>query len=52
VDGLTGRLTLDNERRVQRELAWAQLHDGVTRPAPVATATPGAPLVPTTSVAQ
>jgi outer membrane PBP1 activator LpoA protein len=36
VDGLTGRLTLDNERRVQRQLAWAQLHNGLTRPAPVA----------------
>jgi uncharacterized protein len=32
VDGLTGRLTLDADRRVQRELAWAQLHNGQTRP--------------------
>jgi outer membrane PBP1 activator LpoA protein len=38
VDGLTGRLTLDAERRVHRELAWAQLHNGQTRPVPVATA--------------
>jgi outer membrane PBP1 activator LpoA protein len=36
VDGLTGRLTLDAERRVQRDLAWAQLHNGTTRPVPVA----------------
>ena len=41
VDGLTGRLTLDAERRVQRELAWAQIHNGTTRPVPaVATALP------------
>jgi uncharacterized protein len=32
VDGLTGRLTLDTDRRVHRELAWAQLHNGQTRP--------------------
>ncbi len=38
VDGLTGRLTLDTERRVQRELAWAQLHNGQTRPLAVAAA--------------
>jgi outer membrane PBP1 activator LpoA protein len=46
VDGLTGRLTLDNERRVQRQLAWAQLHNGLTRPAPVAEAPPVVPLAP------
>ena len=28
VAGLTGRLSLDSERRVRRELDWAQLHDG------------------------
>ena len=28
VEGLTGRLNLDTERRVRRELAWAQLHNG------------------------
>ncbi len=38
VDGLTGRLTIDADRRVKRELAWAQLHNGVTRPVPVAAA--------------
>jgi outer membrane PBP1 activator LpoA protein len=42
VDGLTGRLTLDAERRVQRELAWAQIHNGATRPLP-AVATTGFP---------
>jgi outer membrane PBP1 activator LpoA protein len=31
VDGLTGRLTLDPDRRVRRELTWAQLHNGQTR---------------------
>jgi outer membrane PBP1 activator LpoA protein len=36
VAGLTGRLSLDPERRVRRELDWAQLHDGELRllPAP------------------
>jgi outer membrane PBP1 activator LpoA protein len=38
VEGLTGRLTLDAERRVQRELAWAQIHNGTTRPVPVVAA--------------
>ncbi|TLY63853.1 MAG: penicillin-binding protein activator [Gammaproteobacteria bacterium] len=28
LEGLTGRLNLDTERRVRRELAWAQLHNG------------------------
>jgi outer membrane PBP1 activator LpoA protein len=32
IEGLTGRLTLDGERRVRRELGWAQLHDGELRP--------------------
>ena len=32
VDGLTGRLTIDGERRVQRELAWAQMKAGVAKP--------------------
>ena len=31
LDGLTGRLTLDADRRVQRELAWAQMQDGSAR---------------------
>jgi hypothetical protein len=32
VDGLTGRLTLDPDRRVRRDLAWARLHNGQTQP--------------------
>jgi outer membrane PBP1 activator LpoA protein len=32
VEGLTGRLTLDPERRVHRELEWAQLQQGQPRP--------------------
>ena len=31
IDGLTGRLTVDAERRVHRELNWAQIHDGELR---------------------
>jgi len=31
VAGLTGRLSLDAQRRVRRELGWAQLHDGEPR---------------------
>ena len=52
VDGLTGRLTLDSERRVQRELVWAQLRNGTPRPPPppLAVAAPQAP--PATAVAQ
>jgi outer membrane PBP1 activator LpoA protein len=38
VDGLTGRLTIDGDRRVHRELAWAQLHNGQTKPLAVAAA--------------
>ncbi|GAC1459795.1 MAG: hypothetical protein PVSMB6_19600 [Steroidobacteraceae bacterium] len=34
IEGLTGRLTLDAERRVRRELGWAQLHNGELRPLP------------------
>jgi hypothetical protein len=34
VDGLTGRLSFDPERRIRRELAWAQLHDGELRALP------------------
>jgi hypothetical protein len=34
IEGLTGRLTLDSERRVRRELGWAQLHNGELRPLP------------------
>ncbi|MCC7462022.1 MAG: penicillin-binding protein activator [Gammaproteobacteria bacterium] len=32
VSGLTGRLTLDPEGRVQRELSWVRIHDGVPTP--------------------
>ncbi len=31
VSGLTGRLSIDEERRVHREIGWAQLHDGELR---------------------
>ncbi|MBV9726711.1 MAG: penicillin-binding protein activator [Gammaproteobacteria bacterium] len=31
VAGLTGRLSLDAQRHVRRELGWAQLHDGALR---------------------
>jgi len=31
VAGLTGRLSLDAQRHVRRELGWAQLHDGEVR---------------------
>ena len=36
VAGLTGRLSVDEERRVHREIGWAQLHDGELRPLPAA----------------
>jgi outer membrane PBP1 activator LpoA protein len=36
VDGLTGRLSLDNEHRVRRELVWAQLYQGGVRLLPAA----------------
>ena len=36
VDGLTGRLSFDPERRVRRALVWAQLHDGELRALPEA----------------
>jgi hypothetical protein len=51
VDGLTGRLTLDQDRRVQRQLAWAQLHNGAPRPAPVVASLPPAP-PPSAAVSQ
>lgn len=35
IDGLTGRLTLDTGRRVHRDLAWAELHNGQPQPLPV-----------------
>ncbi len=31
IDGLTGRLSVDAERRVHRDLSWAQFHDGEVR---------------------
>jgi outer membrane PBP1 activator LpoA protein len=31
IEGLTGRLSLDAERRVHREIAWAQMHNGELR---------------------
>jgi outer membrane PBP1 activator LpoA protein len=31
IDGLTGRLSLDEDRRVHREMGWAQLHNGELR---------------------
>lgn len=31
IEGLTGRLSVDPERRVHRELNWAQIHDGEVR---------------------
>lgn len=31
IEGLTGRLSVDSERRVHRDLNWAQIHDGEVR---------------------
>jgi uncharacterized protein len=31
IDGLTGHLSVDTERRVHRDLNWAQIHDGEIR---------------------
>jgi len=36
VQGLTGRLSLDAERRVHRELVWGSMHNGQPRALPVA----------------
>jgi len=36
VEGLTGRLTLDPDRRIHRELGWAQIHNGEIRMLPAA----------------
>ena len=44
VEGATGRLSVDAERRVRRELDWAQIRNGLPRPLDVAatgTGTPG-----------
>jgi outer membrane PBP1 activator LpoA protein len=35
IEGLTGRLSLDADRRVRRELGWAQVHNGELRLLPV-----------------
>jgi len=40
VDGLTGHLSIDTERRVRREIGWAQLHNGEPKLLPVATNSP------------
>jgi hypothetical protein len=37
VEGLTGHLTLDPDRRVRRDLVWAQIHNGEIRMLPSAT---------------
>ena len=36
VEGLTGRLSLDADHRVRRELGWAQVHNGELRLLPSA----------------
>jgi uncharacterized protein len=36
IDGLTGRLTLDPDHRIHRELVWAQIHNGEIRLLPTA----------------
>jgi outer membrane PBP1 activator LpoA protein len=41
VAGVTGRLTLDADRRVRRELDWAQIRAGQPRPLP-----PSEPVAP------
>jgi outer membrane PBP1 activator LpoA protein len=37
IEGLTGHLSFDAERRIRRDLSWAQLHDGELRVLPAAT---------------
>jgi outer membrane PBP1 activator LpoA protein len=36
VEGLTGRLTLDPDHRIHRELGWAQIHNGEIKMLPAA----------------
>ena len=36
VEGLTGRLSLDADHRVRREIGWAQVHNGELRLLPAA----------------
>jgi outer membrane PBP1 activator LpoA protein len=50
IQGLTGHLTVDADRRVHRDLSWAQIHDGEIRvlqppstPAPAAPSAAGIP---------
>jgi outer membrane PBP1 activator LpoA protein len=50
IQGLTGRLTVDADRRVHRDLNWAQIHGGEIRvlqppsaPAPAAPSAAGIP---------
>jgi uncharacterized protein len=38
VDGLTGHLTFDDERRVRRDLGWAQVRNGELKLLPAETA--------------
>ena len=42
VEGLTGRLTLDPDHRIHRELGWAQIRNGEIRTLPAAGATTAA----------
>ena len=42
VDGLTGRLTLDPDHRIHRELGWAQIHNGEIKMLPATGATTAA----------
>jgi hypothetical protein len=37
IEGLTGHLSFDAERRIRRELGWAQLHNGELRALPATT---------------
>lgn len=48
IEGLTGRLTVDADRRVHRDLNWAQIHDGEVRvlPPPGQTAPAAAQVLP------
>lgn len=43
IDGVTGRLSVDAERRVRRDLDWAQIRNGLPRPRDVVASGGGAP---------
>ncbi|MGE0581812.1 MAG: penicillin-binding protein activator [Steroidobacteraceae bacterium] len=43
IEGLTGRLRLEGDRRVRRELTWARIEDGQARLLGEGTAAPAAP---------